>query len=407
MAVIDREILTVSEVNAVVGRLVEENFPDVAVLGEISNLKRHTSGHVYFTLKDSKAQLSAVCFRSHAENLEVELEDGIQVIASGRLSIYEPYGKFQLVAYRIERAGVGELERAFRELKEKLEKEGLFDAENKKPLPSFPFRIGVITSPTGAAVRDIVSTIKRRWPCAEILLFPVHVQGDQAVPEITSALRRVSDMADVDLVIVGRGGGSLEDLWAFNEESVARAVFDCTIPVISAVGHETDFTITDFVADARAATPTMAGEIAVPRRDEVIAGIEEITGRMTRFIQGLLALHTSRLKELLGSYALGKVRGSVESALQRLDYAREKLQGVMASLLEEKQACLRQKLAVLQSLSPKAVLARGFALCSDSGTGKVIRSADEAFRAGGMRVTFQDGSVRADVKERENGGEEG
>ena len=254
----DVEYLTVSEVNNRVRALLDETFPDICVLGEVSNFKGHTSGHLYFTLKDSEAQLRAVCFRSDARRLDFEIEDGMQVLARGRLTVYEAYGQYQLVAYAVERAGAGALEAAFRRMKEKLLKEGLFDPDHKKPLPPFPKKIAVVTSPTGAAVRDIVSTLRRRWPAIEVLLCPVRVQGDQAVGEIVRALDALSTLDGVDLVIVGRGGGSLEDLWAFNEEPVARAIYRCPIPVVSAVGHETDFTIADFVADMRAATPTMA-----------------------------------------------------------------------------------------------------------------------------------------------------
>ncbi|MBI4720916.1 MAG: exodeoxyribonuclease VII large subunit, partial [Chitinivibrionia bacterium] len=247
MSSAERDILTVTEINELARALIEESFPEVSVLGEISNFKRHSSGHLYLTLKDAGAQLRTVCFKGDALSLDFDPEDGMLAVARGRLTLYEPYGQFQLVARTMEKAGAGELERAFRALCARLEKEGLFAPEHKKPLPAYPRRIAVITSPTGAAVRDIVSTLKRRWPCVEIVLLPVRVQGSEAAPEITAALELAPRLAPVDIVILGRGGGSLEDLWAFNEETVARAIFDCPIPVISAVGHETDFTIADFV----------------------------------------------------------------------------------------------------------------------------------------------------------------
>jgi len=355
------------------------------------------------TLKDAAAQLRTVCFRSDARKLGFDPEDGMQVIAAGRLAIYEPYGQFQLIANVIEKSGAGRLELAFRALKEKLQSEGLFDAKHKQPLPRFPFRIGVITSPTGAAVRDIVSTIRRRWPCAEIVLAPVRVQGEQASGEIAAALDTMATAVGIDVVIVGRGGGSLEDLWAFNEENVARAVFTCPVPVISAVGHESDFTIIDFTADVRAATPTMAGEIAVPQRDEVLKSINEASDKIVYIIRNKLDLHSARLGELLKSYAMGQIRGRIEKQMQRLDFAAEKLLSTMLSLISTKRNELIEKTASMKSMSPKGVLQRGFSLCTHPGTGHVLSSAGAALEAGRLRITFRDGRIKAEAKEEDNG----
>jgi exodeoxyribonuclease VII large subunit len=398
----DRDILTVSEVNALVSSLIEESFPEVAVIGEISNFKRHSSGHLYMTLKDASSQLRVVCFRSDAVRVDFDPEDGLRVIAKGKLTLYEPYGQYQLVAHSLKLAGAGELEKAFRELCSKLEKEGLFAAEHKKKLPPFPFRIAVITSPTGAAVRDIVSTLGRRWPCVEVLLLPVHVQGEQAAPEIVRALQLAPGLGEIDLIILGRGGGSLEDLWAFNEEVVGRAVFSCPIPVISAVGHESDFTITDFVADVRAATPTMAGEIAVPMKSEVSAGIDANLRRLAAVMARQTELYSSRLQELLRSYGLGKVKGHIEKSMQKLDFAMEKLFNRMKESIKENRSTLNERVTALQSLSPRAVLERGYAMCSNIATGEILSSVDAAVRADRMRITFQDGRILVQVKEKED-----
>jgi exodeoxyribonuclease VII large subunit len=399
----DQRYLSVSELNALVRSLVEDTFPEVTVLGEISNFKRHTSGHLYFTLKDAEAQLRAVCFRSDAARVSIDLQDGMQVLAAGRATVYEPYGQYQLVVHSIEDAGVGILELEFRRLKEKLEKEGLFDAAHKKPLPAYPFRIAVVTSPTGAAVRDILSTLERRWPVAEVLVCPVPVQGAQAAPAIVHALERLAGVEDIDLVIIGRGGGSLEDLWAFNEESVARAVYACPLPIVSAVGHETDFTISDFVADVRAATPTMAAEIAVPRLEDVRAGVDERERRLVQFMTAAVELGRRRLGELVRSYALGRVRGRVEGAMQTLDYAVERLVRSGRESVRTRSEKLNATLVGLDGLDPRRILSRGYVVCSDAGTGRIVRSASGAVDARGVHLTFSDGRVSAEVKERIDG----
>jgi len=397
------EILTVTDLNAQVKDLLEQAFPAVSVLGEVSNFKRHSSGHLYFTLKDAASQLRAVCFRGSAVKLALEFEDGLKIVASGRLTVYEPYGQYQLVVETARAVGVGELEVAFRALCDKLEKEGLFDPGRKQPLPEFPGHIAVVTSPTGAAVQDIFSTLKRRWPALEITLFPVHVQGTQAAPEIIRAFEHIKRLGGIDLVIVGRGGGSLEDLWAFNEESLARAVFDCPVPVISAVGHETDFTICDFVADQRAATPTMAAEIAVPLRDAVAAALSGAMERLGQTMDNRLQLAAGHLRELLRSYALGRIRSRIEAAMQSLDHRLDTLHRDIIDAGRRRRSALSEISARLEALDPRAILSRGYTICSDIASGAVIRSAPAAARLAEMRVSFFDGSVRAEIKERLDG----
>jgi len=400
----ENKLFTVSELNALVRTLIEDVYADVAVVGEVSNFKRHTSGHLYFTLKDADAQIRAVCFRGDAERLIVEIADGMKLVACGRLTLYEPYGQYQIVAREVHEAGEGELERAFLALKEKLEREGLFDAARKKPLPKYPMRIAVVTSPTGAAIRDVLSTLERRWPCAEVLLFPVHVQGREAVPEIVRALDRLPSVRGVEVAILGRGGGSLEDLWAFNEEEVARAIHRCPVPVISAVGHETDFTIADFVADVRAATPTMAAEIAVPDRRDVLDGIDGNVRWLCAYMDNRLHLQATRLRELLRSYALGKVRGTIESSMQTLDYLVDRLTRSIQNLVRTRRVAMEGTASKLQALSPREILSRGYTICTSAATGAVLKRVDEAVSARLVRITFADGSARGEVKERSNEG---
>jgi exodeoxyribonuclease VII large subunit len=400
----ESDLYTVSELNALVRGLVEETYPEVSVLGEVSNFKRHTSGHLYFTLKDTDAQVRAACFRRDAARLGFDVADGMKVVVRGRLTLYEPYGQYQIVAYDITEAGEGELEKAFLALKDKLEKEGLFDPDHKKGLPAYPMRIAVVTSPTGAAVRDVVSTIERRWPCAEVFVIPVRVQGDQAAPEIVRALEMLPRIEGLDVAIVGRGGGSLEDLWAFNEEAVARAVFDCPVPVVSAVGHETDFTIADFVADMRAATPTMAAEIVVPIGDDVAEDIDDAVARIHRVVETRIRLGSARLRELLRSYALGRVRNRLESLMQSLDYTMERLRRSAETLLKDRRAAVERAATRLDALSPREVLARGYTICSDPATGAVLKRVGDALAAGSVAITFQDGSVKSEVKEKLDAG---
>jgi exodeoxyribonuclease VII large subunit len=265
-----RQALTVSDLTRKIKQILESGFPSIAVQGEISNLKRHSSGHLYFTMKDENAQLPCVMWRSRASVLSFMPEDGAKVIAGGRLTVYEVRGSYQLDVQSIRPLGVGELQAAFEQLKKKLEAEGLFDAARKRPLPEYPKRIGVVTSPSGAVLQDMKNVFRRRFPGVELIMIPVRVQGAGAAAEIAEAVDDMSGYASLDLVIVARGGGSLEDLWPFNEEIVARAIARCRVPVVSAVGHETDYTIADFVADVRAPTPSAAAEMVVPDRREIL-----------------------------------------------------------------------------------------------------------------------------------------
>jgi exodeoxyribonuclease VII large subunit len=319
--------------------------------------------------------------------------------------LYEGYGQFQVVAYDIEEAGEGELEKAYKKLLDKLSKEGLFEQEHKKDLPPYPERIAVVTSPTGAAVQDVLTTLERRWPYAVVVVVPVHVQGDLAAPEIVAALERLEELeARPDLIILGRGGGSLEDLWAFNEEVVARAIFKCPIPVVSAVGHETDFTIADFVADVRAATPTMAAELAVPLHHEVQNDVEIKIKWLLDYITTRIRERSGRLNEMLRSYALGRVRGKIENLMQKTDYSLEKLQRMIGSGIKDRRSVLDKELSKLAALNPKDILTRGYTICSSARTEEILRDTAGALDAGIMKVTFHDGKVLSEVKEKINDG---
>jgi exodeoxyribonuclease VII large subunit len=330
---------TVSELTAKVKSALERRFADVALRGEVSNLARPRSGHVYLSLKDDASQVRAVLWKSDAQRLVFELEDGLAVKVWGRLTVYAPRGEYQLTIQKIEPEGVGALELAFRQTVARLAAEGLFDPSHKKPLPRFPRRIVVVTSPTGAAVRDVLQVTGRRWPAAEILVAPTLVQGPGAAGQVAEALALANRVAGADLVIIARGGGSLEDLWAFNEEVVARAIYASRLPVVSAIGHEVDVTVADLVADRRALTPSEAGELCVPDAREV-------------------ALHLDRLADRLGRAA----RSPIDHARSRLDDLSARAARAARRAVDDRRHRLARLAGRLEALSPLAVLARGYSL---------------------------------------------
>ncbi|WP_147533904.1 exodeoxyribonuclease VII large subunit [Bacillus marasmi] len=303
----------------------DPHLQDCYVKGEISNFKQHSSGHMYLTLKDEKARILAVMFARENRHIKFQPENGMQVLIRGDLSVYEQSGQYQIYIKEMKPDGIGELYLAYEQLKEKLTKEGLFSQSNKKTLPKFPNTVGVITSPTGAAIRDIVSTIKRRYPIANIMLLPALVQGEQAAPSVAKAIEKANTIGAIDVLIVGRGGGSIEELWAFNEEVVARAIFTSNIPIISAVGHETDFTIADFVADLRAPTPTAAAELAVPHIDDLLERILNRKARMLRAMKEKMNAQRLRLTRINRSYAFRYPHKLYEQKLEQLDRRTEQL----------------------------------------------------------------------------------
>ncbi len=311
---------------------LETKFPDVWVVGEISNLNCHTSGHVFFTLKDAQAAIRCVIWKSTAGRLTREVVDGTEVEVRGHIGVFEKQGSYQIYVSSLRPRGVGALEVAFRQLKERLEKEGLFDAARKRPLPKSPRRIGVVTSPTGAAIRDIINILSRRWPAAEIVLAPARVQGEGAAAEIVRGIENLNRLGGVDVMIVGRGGGSLEDLWPFNEEIVARAIYASAVPVVSAVGHETDFSISDFVADVRAPTPSAAAELVAPDRREVLATLAAVRTRLARNLKFVL----DRLRDDLALFEGSRYfRYPQEIVLSRVQ-ALEELEGRLLAAVREK-----------------------------------------------------------------------
>ena len=393
-------ILSVSELTKLIKNTLdgEEIFQRVYVRGELSNYKVYPSGHHYFTIKDEEATLKAVMFRREASRLRFRPESGMKVIALGRITVYPRDGVYQLYAENLTPDGVGDLHVAFEQLKAKLAAEGLFDEAHKKPLPEYPERIAVITSSAGAAVRDIIRVSTARWPLAKILLLPVRVQGAEAPPEIVGAIRYANRLKLADLIITGRGGGSIEDLWAFNDERVARAIYDSELPVISAVGHEPDVTISDFVADLRAATPSNAAELAVPDRAEELEQLRSYEKRMAAALQSRLAGERRRLQLLRERRVLTDAGAYVADRRMALDHSAERLRKSFEALLAAKRAQLAQNAAALDAMSPLKVLGRGYAI-AETETGKILRSSKEAKTGDKLLLRLADGRVNCTVTE--------
>ncbi len=398
-----RTTLTVSELNEAVRSLVESNlrFRDLCVVGEISNYKIYPSGHHYFTLKDSESSLRCVMFRASASRLRFRPENGMRVFASGSLRIYPRDGAYQLYCNGIVPDGVGDLQIAFEQLKQKLYAEGLFDESHKKALPAFPKRIAIVTSSAGAAVHDMIRIFRQRWPMTKLLLLPVRVQGMEAPAEIASAIRYANRHQIADLIITGRGGGSLEDLWAFNDERVARAIYASEIPVISAVGHEPDITISDFVADRRASTPSNAAEIAVPDHREME---EYIRGIGVRLDQSVLR-DLQKRRQQLGSL---KNRGVLKDASSFVDLRRMDVDRITARLVSagqkqiaERRQALVQSAAALDAMSPLKVLSRGYVV-ADKGNGEIVRSLKQLSKGELLELLFTDGKASCMVEELED-----
>lgn len=389
---------SVSEINRYLKNLIAGESPlqNMLVRGEISNFKQYPSGHCYFTLKDKASALKCVMFRSFAQHLRFLPSNGQQVIAGGSLAVYERDGVYQLYAESLVPEGTGDLALAFEQLKEKLSAEGLFDEVHKKPLPRFPRRIGVVTSLAGAVLRDIYHVSSRRWPMVQLVLYPVQVQGEGAAKQIAEAIAFFNRSCPVDTLIVGRGGGSMEDLQAFNEESVVRAVFASKIPVISAVGHETDFTLIDFVSDKRAATPSQAAELAVPDRAELQRYVHLLSSRLRKVTGNYLKERREKLWHLMQRPALKEPQRLLAARRQRLDMAVLKLQQNAKSALTERQHSLEVAMEKLEILSPVQVLRRGYGLVEQEG--HVLTSVKEAKVGSSIKITLKDGSLSARVE---------
>jgi exodeoxyribonuclease VII large subunit len=393
-----RRVYTVSTLTAEVKAVLEDSFPAIWVEGEISNFKHHTSGHMYFTLKDAQAQIRGVMFRGHNRLLRFQPTDGLAVLVCGAVTVYERRGEYQITAEFMEPKGVGALQLAFEQLKAKLEAEGLFRDSRKRPLPLLPRKIGIVTSPTGAVIRDILTIITRRFPGLEVLIHPVAVQGAGAAGEIAAALGRLGSRTDLDVLIVARGGGSLEDLWAFNEEIVARAVAASPIPVISAVGHETDVTIADFVADLRAPTPSAAAELVVAQRDELRQRVDELTVRGLSALQRVLAVRRGRV-EMLGRHLL------LLSPVARLARQADRLQGLRRRLdawwtlfRTVRGARLARAAATLESLSPLGILGRGYSICFALPSRRILKATTEVDTGAAVAVRLHQGELECVVQ---------
>jgi len=398
----DWRVYTVSEITREIRRNIEEGFAPLAVEGEISNFKRHSSGHLYFSLKDAEAQIACVLWRGRSQNLLFQPQDGAKVLAFGSLSVYERQGKYQLDVMWLRPIGAGELQLAFEALKKRLASEGLFDADRKKPVPAFPSRIGVVTSETGAALRDIVSVISRRAPWVQLILRPARVQGEGAAEDISRAIDEFNEYGGADVLIVGRGGGSPEDLWAFNEEAVARAIARSKIPVVSAVGHEVDFSISDFTADLRAPTPSAAAELVVMDGAELSEQIRTLARRMVRHLKSRIALHAERISGLRKSYGLRRPGEGIRERRQRLDDAVRGLETVAGRRINDlrfRYASIREKLA---ALNPNAVLSRGYSITTRMRDGSIVTRSADLQKDDSLRIRFAAGSVRGLVEEIES-----
>ncbi len=438
-------LLTVSELTRQIRSHVEHQFPSVWVEGEISNLRCPSSGHQYLTLKDQGSQIRAVLFRSQAQRLKFALQDGLEVLVLGRLTVYEPRGDYQLLLEMVEPKGIGQLQLAFKQLKTKLEAEGLFQESRKQALPEFPERIGVVTSPVGAALHDLLTIMHRRWPLAHIILVPVAVQGETAASQIATAIRTFNQgspqFGQVDVLIVGRGGGSIEDLWAFNEEQVVRAIASSRIPIVSAVGHETDVTLADFVADVRAPTPSAAAEIVVPDSLAVNDQVHQYSRRLEHTFKGLVASMTVRVQNLRQRLPeprliLGHFVQRVDE-LERLLYQRikQRCRNIQILILQQQSAIweanplstIQQKqgrvidlnrqlvqrinnsillgrhkvkisVSQLDQLSPLAVLARGYGVVKDLRNGKVLKKSTDSMVGADIHATLSEGELICQVK---------
>ncbi len=391
------KIATVSQINGYIKKILDSNIVlnDIWIKGEISNFKLHYSGHMYITLKDEGGVLKAVMFKSAASKLMFKPEDGMMVLARGRISVYEQGGSYQLYITEMTPDGVGDLYIAFEQMKKRLEEEGLFDVRFKKPIPQYPETVGVVTAATGAAVRDIINVITRRYPYAKILLYPALVQGQGAAESVSIGIELFNKLRCADVLIVGRGGGSIEDLWAFNEERTARAIFASEIPIISAVGHETDFTIADFVADLRAPTPSAAAELAVPSQTELLGLIATDRIRMNNYMTHLVEVLRQRLARL-----------SPKSPTERYDILRQKIDDTLKRCengfdrgILQKRRTMGELAAKLDALSPLKVMSRGFALATDD-EGHVIKSVESLAEGKEIDLRLQDGRARCKVLEK-------
>ena len=390
---------SVSEVNGYIKKSLAGDpiLAAIAVKGELSNCKLYSSGHMYFSLKDSLSRIRCVMFREAVQNLSFEPTDGMKVLARGSVSVYERDGQYQLYVREMSQDGLGELYEAFEKLKKSLEQRGYFDPAKKKKLPFMPATIGVVTSAKGAAVKDIINTINRRWGKAQIFVYHSLVQGERAPEQICRGIRYFNTVQPVDVLIIGRGGGSIEELWAFNDERVAEAVFESNVPVVSAVGHQTDYTIADFVADLRAATPTAAGELVVPELRQVITRISDARGRMKAAMEKQVRFGVLRLQRVRDSYAFRQPLDRIMQYRQQAVDCYEKLIKGFRQQHSNKKQLLQQRFERLCAINPMAVLERGYTVVRDPSTGQLIRSVGQARVGDYLDVMMKDGTLNVKV----------
>lgn len=397
----EKPILSVKQLNLYVRSLIEGDtrLANITICGEISNFKNHySSGHLYFSLKDNDAVIRCVMFKAYASRIKFHIEDGLSVVLKGRVSLYEKDGQYQFYAEEMYAAGIGDLSLKFEQTKEKLQQEGLFNTESKRPLPKFPKNIAVITSPTGAAVQDIINILSRRWPICNIILCPVSVQGELAVTEMLDALERVYNLGFADLIIIGRGGGSAEDLAAFNDEALARKIFESPIPVISAVGHETDFSICDFVADLRAPTPSAAAELSVPDINEISALLNKFLSHLKALLIGKYNFNNARLEKCTSSrFFKNPIDELINTNFQSVDRLLDRLNNAIKNKTATSELQLAKYAAALDGLSPLKTLSRGYIAVNKNGAS--INSVSFLEKGDALNLRFSDGSAISEVKE--------
>jgi exodeoxyribonuclease VII large subunit len=385
--------LSVSEVSNYLKKIIDNDFilMNLSVKGEISNLKYHSSGHIYFSLKDEGSKINAIIFKDDALKLNFRLEEGMSIRVKGRVSIYPPSGNLQLYIKEVEEEGEGDLFVRFEKLKEKLKKEGYFNEENKKPIPLFPKRIGIITSKTGAAIRDIINVSRRRNSLVDLVLYPAQVQGENAYKTIIDGIRYFDEKKDVDVIILGRGGGSIEELWNFNEEDLAKEIFKCKIPIISAVGHETDFTISDFVSDLRAATPSQGAEIAVPLEEDLYLNIKGAEEFLNREITSLLLKEKEKVKSLEKILKLQSPKEKIVNSYIEVDNLKNRLESILLSKIHIEKEKLKGINNLLMASNPISLLNKGYAIIEEDR--EIIKSIEQLKNDKDIKITLKDGKV--------------
>jgi exodeoxyribonuclease VII large subunit len=394
----ERKVYTVSEITRDIRLTLEGAFGKVWVEGEVSNFLLHSSGHCYFNIKDSESILACVLFKNSGYKLKFKIENGMQIVCFGRISVYNKKGQYQLYVETIEPKGIGSLQLAFTQLKEKLSKEGLFSEAHKVSMPYLPASIGIVTSPTGAAIRDMINVIGRRFPNMHIILYPAKVQGEGAKEDIKEGIEAFNRLKNVDVIIVGRGGGSLEDLWAFNEEVVARAIYDSDIPIISAVGHEIDYTISDFVADLRAPTPSAAAELVVHKKDDIIQDIESLRQRLKTALVKTADIFKKHLDSIMQRYAFRQPLFLIEQYQQRIDEYAKSLSQSLLHFVQIKKEKVNTATEKLKALSPTAILARGYSITMTYPGEKIIRDAAQAKKGLQIKTRLAKGELISEVK---------